>query len=124
MPPDISPPPLAADPACDPAAEPCTVRAAEKAVTLRLEGAVRPLQPFTVRVTLAGWEAVEKVSVRFAMPGMEMGLNRFGLRQANGGWQGQALLPACSMGRRDWRITVEVVGKALYTAEFSTVLDG
>jgi hypothetical protein len=53
------------------------------------------------------------------MPNMDMGFNRFDLRQqADETWQGQALLPVCSMGRRDWRVTVEVIGKRSYVGEF------
>ena len=113
---------LFANPNCDPVQAACTAGNGDMTMALRLQGDVRPLHRFSVQVNLGGsaTAAVNKVSVRFDMVDMDMGENRFQLsRQAEGIWQGQALLPACSHGGRDWRATVEVAGEALYTAEFN-----
>lgn len=113
---------LSAPSACDPARQPCAAGDARLTVQLRLSGEVKPLQPFNVQVELAGEAAaagVAKVSVRFDMVGMDMGLNRFNLnRQSGNVWQGQAMLPMCHHGRRDWRATVEIDGKEPYQAVF------
>jgi hypothetical protein len=80
------------------------------------------LTPFIIELSLTGRAAatVNKVTVGFTMVGMEMGENAFKLvRGADGVWRGQAMLPLCSHGRRDWRATVEAAGEALYTAAFN-----
>lgn len=90
-------------------------------VALALPDAIKPLSPFPVQVHIAGKRAasVEKVAVSFTMQGMNMGFNRFELRrQTVEAWQGEALLPVCSMGRRDWRVTVEIAGAPPYAVEF------
>jgi len=116
---------LSGDPACDPAVKPCTARTSALTLTLQLMGEVRPLTPFTVRVELAGTAAatIEQARARFTMVGMNMGRNRFKLDfQADGVWQGQAMLPLCSTGRRDWQVSAEAVGATLYRADFATVV--
>lgn len=117
---------LTAESNCDPALEICTVEHNKLTVALRLEGEVKPLVPFSIRLWLRGLSGadVDGVSVRFAMVGMDMGINSFELqRRAINVWQGQALLPLCSRGRRDWRIQVEMAGDRLYRAVFYTVVD-
>ena len=107
---------------CDPVATACSAGNDDITLSLHLAGEVHPLKPFTVELDLRGRAAatVNKVTVGFAMVGMEMGENAFKLvRGADGVWQGQAMLPICSHGRRDWRVTVEAAGEALYTAPFN-----
>lgn len=116
---------LAADPACDPSVTTCTAHGQALRMELRLGDGVRPLEHFPVEVTLDGPAAakVHRVSLRFTMVGMDMGVNRFGLDTRGGGvWQGQALLPICSTGRQDWKISVEATGNRRYEVEFSMVL--
>lgn len=116
---------LSADPACNPLGRACTARDATMVVALELPDAVKPLSPFPVQVQLAGVGAatVESVAVSFTMPDMNMGFNRFELRrQATHTWRGEALLPVCSMGRRDWRATVEVAGEPACVGEFHLVI--
>ena len=113
---------LHADENCDPIAAVCSVGNDDMTLSLHLAGEVRPLKPFTVELDLQGRAAatVNQVTVRFAMVGMDMGENAFKLvRQADGVWRGQAMLPICSHGRRDWRATVEATGETLYTAAFN-----
>jgi hypothetical protein len=112
---------LPADRACHPVGKACTVSDVALTLTLRLGDSVQPLKAFPVLVELAGETAakVNQVAVSFTMVNMEMGVNRFALRQrADGMWQGQALLPVCSNGRQDWRVTVEVAGDTAYVGEF------
>ncbi len=111
---------LSALPDCDPAQQSCTAGDSNLMVKLRLSGDVKPLQPFNVQVELEGATAgIDKVTVRFDMVGMDMGMNRFNLsQQVDNLWQGQAMLPICSHGRRDWQATVEVSGKQHYQAVF------
>jgi hypothetical protein len=77
------------------------------------------LQPFDVEVGLSS-PGASQVQVNFQMVGMEMGPNRFLLaRAAPGDWRGQAMLPLCWAGRRDWRAVVEVVdGSERFQATF------
>jgi hypothetical protein len=112
---------LSADPACNPLGRSCAARDATMVVSLALPDAIKPLSPFPVQVHLAGKRAasVEKVAVSFTMQDMNMGFNRFELHRREGEiWQGEALLPICSMGRRDWRVTVEIAGDPPYAGEF------
>ena len=113
---------LAADPHCDPVLHTCTAGNGHMMISLHVQSKVQPLQRFSVQVKLGGGvaAAVNQVSVRFDMADMDMGENRFKLsRQVEGIWQGQALLPVCSHGGRDWRATVEAVGGAVYKTEFN-----
>ncbi|MFO1430804.1 MAG: hypothetical protein U1F76_11785 [Candidatus Competibacteraceae bacterium] len=121
---DDSPQPVAlqADENCDPVAIVCSAGNDDMTLNLHLAGEVRSLKPFTIELSLAGRAAttVNQVIVRFAMVGMDMGENAFKLaRQADGTWKGQAMLPVCHHGRKDWRATVETSGERLYTAAFN-----
>ncbi|MCB1919046.1 MAG: hypothetical protein KDJ28_03565 [Candidatus Competibacteraceae bacterium] len=117
---------LNADPACNPVGKTCLAQDAALTVTLGLGDRIQPLTAFPVQVDLGGEAAskAEKVTVSFAMQGMDMGFNRFDLRrQVDQTWRGQAILPVCSAGRRDWRATVAVIGKTPYVGEFHLLTD-
>ena len=63
----------------------------------------RALQPFPVVIQPEGMQDVTAVTVSFSMRDMAMGLNRYALTQsAQGGWQGEIILPICVSGRTDW----------------------
>ncbi len=112
---------LNADRACNPVGKLCTVSDAGLTITLRLGDSIQPLTAFPVQVNLSGEGAttVKKVTVYFTMLNMNMGFNRFDLsQQADKTWQGKALLPVCSTGRRDWRVTVEAASDKPYVGEF------
>ena len=112
---------LNADPTCNPVGAACVASDATMTITLELADRLQPLTLFPVRVHLtgAGASQVKEVAVSFAMLNMDMGFNRFELQQqVDMAWQGQALLPVCSMGRRDWRVTVEAVSEPPYVGEF------
>ncbi len=113
---------LNVDHACNPVGKLCTASDAALAVTLGLGDSIQPLTTFPIKVELIGEEAakVQKVTVNFSMLNMDMGFNRFDLsQQADKTWRGQAILPVCSMGRREWRVTVEIMSDPSYLAEFN-----
>ncbi|MEE4376428.1 MAG: hypothetical protein V2J55_02805 [Candidatus Competibacteraceae bacterium] len=118
---------LRGEPNCDPVQGPCIAYGEGISLSLSLQGPVRVLTPFPVTLQLDSPEAVPPIrgiAVTFSMVGMSMGFNRFNLEQRNPQtWQGQAMLPVCSLGRTDWRIAVEVTGDPPYEAEFFTVVN-
>jgi hypothetical protein len=112
---------LQADPLCNPLGATCVAGNEAFTIALELADLTKPLTFFPVRVHLTGTQIpeVKKVMISFSMLNMDMGFNRFDLRQqAETAWEGQALLPVCSMGRRDWRVTVDVVSEPPYAGEF------
>ncbi len=113
---------LNADPSCNPVGRLCTAGDVALTVTLGLGDGVKPLTAFPVEVNLIGEKAakVKKVTANFSMLNMDMGFNRFDLsQQADKIWRGQAILPVCSMGRREWRVMVEIMSDTPYLAEFN-----
>jgi len=93
---------------CDAARGPCEFRAGPLLARLTLVPPVQPLNPFSMDLYLEGLSPRQAV-VTFTMVDMEMGLNRFALRPGEGGrWYGQAMLPVCSQGRKDWLATLTV----------------
>lgn len=94
------------DPACQPVGIPCSASVPGLAIALYLGQEVQPLKTFPVEVITQG-PVVDAVEIEFTMDGMDMGLARFRLRlQPNGTWRGQALLPVCTTGSREWRAEV------------------
>ncbi len=113
---------LNADPACNPVGVLCTASGGALTAAIGLGDSVQPLVAFPVQVRLSGEEAtrIKKITVNFTMSNMDMGFNQFTLAQGKDKtWQGQAILPMCSMGRREWRVAVEMVSDVLYRAEFN-----
>ena len=89
----------------------------EAGLRVRFDRQPRPMQPFRIDVELP--EARE-VHVRFAMHGMEMGLNRYKLlSETPGRWHAEVLLPACVQGRSDWSLLLETNG-SLYEIPFKS----
>lgn len=112
---------LTADPQCNPVNKSCAVSDSALTIALTLGERVQPLTPFPVLVGLAGEKAtqVKTVAVYFTMADMDMGFNRFDLQlKANRTWQGSAILPVCTAGRQDWRVTVKLTGDPPYSGEF------
>ena len=112
---------LTADPLCNPVNKSCAVSDSALTIALTLGERVQPLAPFRVLVGLTGEKAaqVKTVAVYFTMADMDMGFNRFDLQQqANETWQGSAILPVCTAGRQDWRVTVNVAADPPYSGEF------
>jgi nitrogen fixation protein FixH len=123
---------VAARPACDLAAGPCTRPLPGGAeVTLALS----PLPPrdmaelrvrADVRERGAPVEGAE-VTASFTMPGMEMGENRAALAVAGPGrYEGPAILVRCPSGRREWvaEIAVARPGAPARAARFSFAVAG
>lgn len=72
-------------------------------IQVKADRAPQVMRAFHLNVTTAA----SRVYVDFAMAGMSMGLNRYRLiQQADGGWQGEILLPACVQGRSDWLMEI------------------
>ena len=91
---------------CDAAHESCAAQAGELSVRLALGPALVALEPFPVVLELTGGQP-ETVTVDLAMADMDMGINRVTLAPAPAGrWLGQAVLPVCWTGRRDWQARV------------------
>ncbi len=117
---------LPTEASCDPRAMPCLAGTEQRGLSLHLpDNKLRALEPFTVEVRLLGLGAAE-VAVEFQMEGMDMGRNRFSLAlQGVGLWAGEAMLPVCWSGRRDWRATVELSNaEGRRQAEFRFALKG
>lgn len=96
-------------------------------LSLSLGPELRPLVQFLARVTLSGAAAKDPRSVLldFRMSDMDMGLNRYRLRQhQDGHWSAQAILPVCATGRTDWVASVWVeAGASRIQAEFPFVVE-
>lgn len=93
---------------CDAAQGACETRAGPLLASLKLLPPVTSLQPFDMHLQIDGVKA-RLVVMTFTMVDMDMGLNRFVLRQGeDGDWHGQAVLPVCSAGRKDWLATLSV----------------
>lgn len=82
-----------------------------RGIRISVQGTIRPLQPFQVRVEAPG---AGKVEARFTMVDMDMGFNLYTLRADNEGvFQASITLPACYTGRRDWIMMLSVDGAQL-----------
>ena len=116
-------------PNCNPRGLFCLSRDRGYSISLELDRDATYLSPFSVRVKLFGfsWEQLRHVRVRFAMPDMYMGENQIVLVQAapdGSEWQGEAVLPVCLTGRRDWVATVLVEGEErVIRSDFAFVID-
>ena len=92
---------------CDPTRRVCEVYGEGLRVRLHLGPGVKAMQPFPVRVEVDG---AEQVTIRFEMPGMDMGRNIHRLKRTSAGrWEGLAVLPVCLSGRSDWVAEVEIL---------------
>lgn len=68
------------------------------------------MQPFQLKLATEN-NAVSEVYASFAMEGMEMGLNRYKMRQIGESlWQAEVTLPVCVRGRADWLMQVDTKG--------------
>jgi len=94
---------------CVPAEGPCEIVVDALAVTLVLGPPVRPLQPMPVVLQVSGGD-IKEPRIAFTMMGMDMGRNRYGLDPAGPDrWEVEAILPVCTVGRRDWLASVEYI---------------
>ncbi|HEB98577.1 MAG TPA: hypothetical protein ENJ05_03635 [Thiotrichales bacterium] len=107
---------LTAGPGCNAAASPCRLTGEGMEIRFRMPGGAPAMRPFPVVVEVSGPAAAElgKLEAEFVMPDMDMGQNRYRLvKQDDGRWVAQVILPACSMGRHDWlaRLVLEGAGR-------------
>lgn len=101
---------------CQNPAAGCTAALAQQPVRVRLDGPLRTLKTFQVRVEAPGFDEIE---ADFTMPGMNMGFNRYTLkRDATGAHRAQVLLPTCISGRGDWVMTLEFDGRERLSLAF------
>jgi len=128
----------AASTPCDLAAGPCA-RPLDGGGEVTLELSPRPLRTMhelAVRATVreptrsepppTSAPQLQRVSVSFSMPGMEMGENRVVLgRGALDAFDGRAVLVRCPSGKRDWIADVSVAraGAAPGTARFTFTVE-
>jgi len=118
---------LKTDAGCDVARQPCTARLDKVAIVLTFSEQPSGLKVFPVQVSIKGLKQPQtaKLSLTFSMKGMDMGQVRQLLKwnKEKQYWQGQSILPICSTGRRDWRVSLELMSdKTIYLADFSFVV--
>ena len=87
----------------------CIIETGELKIKISLDENIYYLKPFNVSVIDEDRvnSKLESVQVNFKMSNMNMGINRFRLKNTilkNNAqiWQGKALLPICVTGRADW----------------------
>lgn len=112
---------------CDVTRTPCPAFDGNISILLTLGDMPVGLKSFPVDVLIEGLNQyeVKKVIVSFAMKNMFMGKQQKTLKwnAAVKKWQGMAILPICSTGRRDWYVTVEViVDGIIYLAGYNFTL--
>lgn len=84
----------------------CRFEHAGVATEVRFSAQPVPLEPFGLSVSAPG---SMQVSVEFQMVGMDMGFNRYDLRQDDSGaFASRITLPVCVSGRRDWLMYVQI----------------
>jgi hypothetical protein len=114
------PPPLpltVAEP-CSVVGEGCIAERGAMKLRFRIVSEIQPMQPFEIELEVP--DEVDAAGVDFTMVDMDMGLNRYRLvRGEDGLWRGNAMLPVCTTGRRDWLATLEIADDGtVYVAEF------
>lgn len=103
---------------CDPTQSSCKASFGEYTLNLEFLDMPSALKPFRVRIE-SDSEHIDDISLDFKMPGMNMGINRYRLKQEDKFWQNQLVLPVCTLRRNDWILTVELEQKGvLWTSEF------
>jgi hypothetical protein len=93
---------------CDLVLSTCEIE--QQGIHYRVEFSQIPsaLKPFKVKLRVlhpVDWQP-QVVSVRFSMPGMDMGFNTHQLQLVEDAWQAQVVLPVCSLSRNDWHLSV------------------
>jgi len=101
----------------------CKGYAEELSIGLKFGDMPSGLKAFPITVTIANdtKKNIKTVLVNFTMKNMSMGNHYRTLKKNNetGEWEGQVILPICSTGRRDWRVTIDVVSESvIFSAEY------
>lgn len=106
---------------CDAQNEICTFTTQNFTFEISMDKAIYYLKPFTVSMrtsfkNLASKEqaSIEAVSIAFKMTNMNMGVNRFQLKQSqfkdnHSVWKAKVILPVCVTGRADWNSELDIV---------------
>jgi hypothetical protein len=95
----------------------CTFMHGGAPATLRFSTQPEALRPFALSISAP---SLRKVSASFQMVGMDMGFNRYDLRQdAAGNWTASVTLPVCTVSRVDWIAELDLDGR-LYILKFNT----
>lgn len=95
----------------------CAFEHEGRPATLRFSQQPEALKPFVLSVFAPG---LRQASVSFQMAGMDMGFNRYDLRQnADGSWSARITLPVCTVSRVDWIAELTLDGR-LYTLAFDS----
>jgi hypothetical protein len=90
----------------------------EHGLKVRFDQQPSPMRKFIVLVELPD---ARDLHARFAMRGMEMGLNRYRLlSDGKGRWKAEVMLPVCVQGRGDWLMLLETAGER-YEVPFHSI---
>lgn len=81
--------------------ESCEIVIAGHRLELLIEGEVKALKPFIVRIFDKD-NAIGQAKVRFLMKTMDMGINQYAFKKVDDSWQVNVVIPICTTGRRDW----------------------
>ena len=100
---------------CNLESKECVVELNEIKVKILFDENIYYLKPFNVSVMNENLNnlKLESIYVDFKMNNMNMGVNRFLLKNDDDKsiWQGKALLPICVTGRADWLSEIELATK-------------
>lgn len=100
---------------CNIESKECVVELNEFKVKIIFDEDIFYLKPFNVSVTNENSDSLklESILIDFKMNSMNMGVNRFLLKNDDNKsiWQGKVLLPICVTGRADWLSEIELVTK-------------
>ena len=101
---------------CNVQKETCNVDTDDFSLNISFDEHVYYLKPFNFSISskLKSNVEIESVQIDFKMKNMDMGVNRFMLKNINiknkfQTWKGKALLPICVTGRADWISELEVI---------------
>ncbi|MDH5423660.1 MAG: hypothetical protein OEY29_01540 [Gammaproteobacteria bacterium] len=79
-----------------------------KKIELSIEGEVKALQPFILRISDKN-HAIDRAVAVFRMKGMDMGKNEYAFVNIDAqNWIAEVVIPLCTVGRRDWSIELEL----------------
>ena len=103
---------LATESNCNPLKSRCWAGQDKIRLGFFLPSQAQYLKPFPVELNIVGIEntKIKKVSVTFEMSEMDMGINQFFLKKNEQSqvYIGEAILPICVTGRKDWSAKVMV----------------
>lgn len=91
----------------------CEIFIADKKLEVFIDGEVKALQPFMIRIVDKN-NAIDRAVVLFRMKEMEMGKNEYGFVKLDAqNWKAEVVIPVCTAGRRDWLVELELYQGAI-----------